>query len=573
MATSHPPWPRYATPHVPEPTRKEAPLPAPRHTPLIALLLGVLVLLAACSEDGPQLPFVPTPEPTPEQPRELVVTVAARGTQAPIEGARILVDGIETTSSADGTATITALRGASLTVEAADHDPAEATIPADGDMVVELRSNVLGGTVTTPDGSPVTGVRVFVEGGETVAVTDDHGTYRLAGVPETGTLLMKMPGYRLVERALGEEMVGDAALEPFEARALYAPSAVFEAPGRLDAMLELLDRTEANALVIDVKETDGRLFYATDLPEAVDAGAVREAPIFDLEELLPQLKERGIYTIARMVVMKDNTTAAARPELAVMNTATGEPWRDNIGGAWLDPSAPGVAEYVAAIAGDLAAKGFDEVQLDYIRFYSDGPYALADTNLPNTQSFRLPAIQRVLRVVSEELDTTRAFLGADVFPISFIVPDDQGIGQRPEVIMPYVDYFCPMVYPSHYGPGVFSFDVPNNFPYEVVDRTLEIMNRQAEGLPVVIRPWIQDFGYGPFPPYTADQVQAQMEAAAEREAKGWMIWNARATFTEAALGPPREGEDAGPTTSISPAPSASPTASDAPSSAAPSASP
>ena len=73
-------------------------------------------------------------------------------------------------------------------------------------------------------------------------------------------------------------------------------------PGRLDAMLALLDRTEANAMVIDVKETDGKLFWATDLPEAVAAGSVRENPVFDLEELLPALKERGIYTIARMVV-------------------------------------------------------------------------------------------------------------------------------------------------------------------------------------------------------------------------------------------------------------------------------
>jgi hypothetical protein len=424
---------------------------------------------------------------------------------------------------------------------------------------------VLAGTVTDQGGTPVAGARVFVDGAEAMAVSRDDGTYELAGVPEAGTLIVKMPGYRLVELALGDSVAGDIALEPFEARALYAPAAVFEAPGRLDAMLALLDRTEANALVIDVKETDGRLFYATDLEPAAEVGAVREAPIFHLEELLPMLKERGIYTIARMVVMKDNTTAAARPELAVMNTATGEPWRDNIGGAWLDPSAPGVAEYVAAIAGDLAAKGFDEVQLDYIRFFSDGPYAAADTNLPNTQSFRLPAIQRVLRVVSEELDTTRAFLAADVFPISFIVPDDQGIGQRPEVIMPYVDYFCPMLYPSHFGPGVFGFEVPNNFPYEVIDRSLEIMNGQAEGLPMVIRPWIQDFGYGPFPPYTADQVRAQMTAAAEREAMGWMIWNARATFTEAALGAPREGEDAGPVTSIEPVPSSSPDPSTAPS--------
>lgn len=124
--------------------------------------------------------------------------------------------------------------------------------------------------------------------------------------------------------------------------------------------------------------------------------------------------------------------------------------------------------------------------------------------------------------------------------------------------MPYVDYFCPMVYPSHYGPGVFGFPVPNDYPYEVIDQTLEIMNAQADGLPVVIRPWIQDFGYGPFPPYTAAQVQAEFAAAADNGAKGWMIWNARANFTEAALGAPRQGEDSGPTTGpASPAPSGS----------------
>ena len=466
-------------------------------------------------------------------------------------------DGVTAVTGEGGTASVAAMRGATLEVSAPEHDPAEATVPDEGRVVVELRSNVVSGTVTDPAGQPIAGVRVFVHGAEALAETDADGFYRLSDVPADETLIYKMPGYRLVELTVGDELSGDISMEPFEARALYAPSAVFEAPGRLDAMLDLLERTEANALVIDVKETDGRLYYATDLPSAVEVGAVRESPVFELEELLPMLKERGIYTIARMVVMKDNTSAVARPELAVRNSATGEPWRDNIGGAWLDPSAPGVAEYVASIAGDLADKGFDEVQLDYIRFYSDGPFNVADTNLPNTQSFRLPAIQRVLRVVSQELETTRTFLGADVFPIAFIVPDDQGIGQRPEVIMPYVDYFCPMVYPSHYGPGVFGFEVPNNFPYEVIDETLQIMNEQKEGMPVVIRPWIQDFGYGSFAPYTAAQVQAEMTAAADNDAKGWMIWNARALFTEAALGSPREGEDAGPVTSVEPAPSPS----------------
>jgi hypothetical protein len=499
---------------------------------------------------------VPTPEPTPEQPREVVIETTLYPDDAPLAGVSVSADGLTAVTDEAGQATLTLVRGTEVRAELTGHDPATGTIPDEGPIRLELRDNVARGVVSDPAGEPIAGVRVFVDGGDgALAETDRDGAYALAGVPEAATLVFKMPGYRLHEVQAAAQMEIDVTLEPFEARALYAPSSVFEGPGRLDAILALLDRSEANALVIDVKETDGRLYYSTQLPEAVEVGAVRETPVFDLEELLPMLKERGIYTIARMVVMKDNTSAVARPELAVRNSATGEPWRDNIGGAWLDPSAPGVAEYIAAIAGDLAAKGFDEVQLDYIRFYSDGPYDVADTNLPNTQSFRLPAIQRVLRVVSEELDTTRAFLGADVFPISFIVPDDQGIGQRPEVIMPYVDYFCPMVYPSHYGPGVFGYPVPNEYPYEVIDRTLKIMNEQKAGLPVVIRPWIQDFGYGPFAPYTAAQVQAEFAAAADNGAHGWMIWNARATFTEAALGPPREGEASGITTSSPEAPS------------------
>jgi hypothetical protein len=516
-------------------------------------------MLAACGEDGP-LPFVPTPEPTPEQPREVTVTAAERGSGQPLSGAQVSGDEVEAVTADDGSVTVIAMRGVELEVVAEGYDPTSAPVPDEGPLTLELRRNVARGTVTDQDGEPVAGARVFVDGSETAVRTDEQGRYTLPGVPEEGSLVYKMAGFRLVELAIGGALDLDVSLEPFEARALYAPAAVFEAPGRLDQLLALIDRTEVNAMVIDVKETGGWLYYETDLPEAVESGAAAR-PIFDLEELLPALKERGIYTIARMVCMKDNTVGAARPELAVRNSASGEPWRDNIGGIWLDPAAPGVAEYLAAIAGDLADKGFDEVQLDYIRFFSDGPYDVADTNLPNSQSFRLPAIRRVMRVISDRMATEKAFLSADVFPISFIVADDQGIGQRPEVMMPYVDYFSPMVYPSHYGPGVFNHAVPNNAPYDVIDKTLEIMNRQSEGLPMRIRPWIQDFGYGPFPPYTAAQIREEMRAADDNGAAGWMIWNAQARFAEGALGPPVENEDAGPVTSLEPAPSAEPTSS------------
>ncbi len=520
-----------------------------------SLLLLVAVLgLAACGE----LPLLPTPQPTPEQPRDVTVRVVERATGIPVVGAQLTVGARSDQTGEDGSLVLTAMRGASVQASADGHDPGGGVVPNEGDLEIELRPNVVSGGVTDENGQPLAGVRIFVEGSTTFVETDAGGRYTLSGVPETGTIVYKMPGHRLGVIAIDEQMAKDVALPAFEARALYAPASIFEGAGRLDAMLELIDATEANAMVIDVKETNGNLYWATDLPAAVAVGSIMDQPLLDLAEVLPPLKERGIYTIARLVVMKDNTVGRARPDLAVQNSATGQPWRDYGGGVWLDPYNPGVAEYIAALAADLADRGFDEVQLDYVRFFSDGDYSVADTNLPNTQSFRLPAIRRLFRLVSDALQTRRAFLGADVFPISFIAPDDQGIGQRPEVIMPFVDYFCPMVYPSHYGPGTFGFAVPNEHPYEVIDATLQIMNQQRAGLRMVIRPWIQDFGYGPFPAYSASQVLAEMQAASDNGAHGWMIWNAAARFTRNALGPPVEGEASAPVTSVKPAASSSP---------------
>jgi hypothetical protein len=511
----------------------------------IAALLVLATLLVACGDSS--LPFVPSSEPSAQPARELTVVAVQQGSSEPIAGVTLTAGEATAVTGADGTALITVPRGAQVEAAATGYDPTSAAVPDDGDLTLTLRSNVVSGTISDQSGDPVAGARVFVDGHTAWVRTDERGAYALPNVPAEGTLIVKRAGYRLAEIPLDGSAIKDVALESFEARALYAPGAVFEGAGRLDDMLRLIDRTEANAMVIDVKETGGYLYYETNLPEAKESGADRR-PIFELEELLPRLKERGIYTIARMVVMKDNTVGESRPELAVRNSATGGPWHDFGGGIWLDPFNPGVAEYIAAIAGDLADKGFDEVQLDYVRFYSDGDFSVAEPNLPDTQSFRLPAIGRLFRVVSDRLATTHAFLGADVFPISFIAPDDQGIGQRPEVIMPFVDYFCPMVYPSHYGPFTFGFAVPNEHPYDVINHTLKIMNKQAEGLPLKIRPWIQDFGFGEFRAYTASDIRAEMKALRDNDAEGWMIWNARAFFTESALGPPREGEDAGTTT-------------------------
>jgi hypothetical protein len=527
-----------------------------------AAVLLVTLLLAACS--GPSLPFVGSP--TPVQPRQLLVRAVETTGDRAVAGARVIGAQAPATTRADGTATVTALPGTTITVEAEGHDKATGQVPSDGELKVALRPNVVAGTVTDAAGKPLVGAKIFVDGQTTVARSDAQGHYRLAGVPAKGTMIFKTAGFRLAELAIDGKPQRDVVMQPFTARALYAPASVFEGTGHLAAMLATIARTDVNAMVIDVKEGGGNLYYATDLPEARAAGAVMSEPLLHLDTLLPMLKKRGIYTIARMVVMKDQILPRTHPEYAVQNTKTGKPWTDYKGTTWLDPYEPGVAEYIAKIAGDLAAKGFDEVQLDYVRFFSDGDYSTAKTNLPNTQSFRLPAVRRLFRVVSDTLAPTKTFFGADVFPISFIANDDQGIGQRPEVIMPYVDYFDPMVYPSHYGPYTFGYAVPNDHPYDIINRTLKIMNRQSAGLPLRIRPWIQDFGLPGMRTYTAADVRAEMKALHDNHTAGWMIWNAAARFTTAALSGPLPGENSGPITSTGPHPSPASSASATPSS-------
>ncbi|GHT07001.1 hypothetical protein AGMMS49573_04720 [Endomicrobiia bacterium] len=64
-------------------------------------------------------------------------------------------------------------------------------------------------------------------------------------------------------------------------------------------------------------------------------GAYAKA-IPDLKKYISNLKEKNIYTIARIVVFRDNTMARKKPELAVKNP-DGTIWTDRRDVAWLDP--------------------------------------------------------------------------------------------------------------------------------------------------------------------------------------------------------------------------------------------
>jgi len=334
-------------------------------------------------------------------------------------------------------------------------------------------------------------------------------------------------------RLLARRVAAVHAAAQVTVRGIYIPAAVTGETAWFNDLIDLVRRTELNAVVIDFKDDLGYLVAGTPFPEAEAVGAVR-VRFRDAARVLEALRDEGIYTIARVVTFKDNVLAGARPDLAVQ-LADGRPWRDRKGTAWLNPYHPGAWEYNIQVAREAALLGFREVQFDYVRFPSDGPVRVAvypgrDERTPSE------VIGGFLRAAREALEPYNVMVSADVFGQTPSVDGDMGIGQRWEDVAWGIHYISPMAYPSHYAPRVYGLPDPDAAPYETVLNTLQdALERRPHGEPAVIRPWLQDFSlrhrYGPA------EVRAQIQAVYDAGLEQWLLWNPAARYTEAALLP------------------------------------
>ena len=294
--------------------------------------------------------------------------------------------------------------------------------------------------------------------------------------------------------------------------------------------MDLVDRTELNGIVLDVKGDRAWLAYPSELPVAIEIDAyANELDLMDLNEFLRLCQEREIYTIARIVVFKDNVLAQGKPEWAI-HREDGELWRDLEELCWVDHFRVEVWDYNVGIAQEVIALGFDEVQFDYLRFPSDGEYW--DTVYLEERSFetRIRAMREFSQYVHQKLEPTGAFYSADIFGLTvWTSPEqDMGIGQRIDDIAPYFDYLSPMVYPSTFAKGSLGFQNPALHPYDVVHSSCL---KAIERTDTKIRPWLQHFSlYGVT--YDTEEMLAQKKASEDSGTSGWLFWNAGAKYDE-----------------------------------------
>jgi hypothetical protein len=316
------------------------------------------------------------------------------------------------------------------------------------------------------------------------------------------------------------------------AKAIYLTGWTAGYKPRFEKLLKLVDDTELNAMVIDVKDVDGVLTYKSDLPIVQQAGANARQKVPDFPKLMERLKKHNVYTIARIVCFKDETMPKRMPELAVQRKGGGI-WKDRHGRPWANPYNQKAWDYIVAIAREAADKGFDEIQLDYIRFPTDGPLQLC-VYPGKTGEPEWAVTKRFMAYFKQKLADKPVWIGADLFGLVASVKHDMGIGQRAHSLAVNADYICPMVYPSHYARGEFGMRNPNARPYRTVYLSLRDFLKQVEGTGAKVRPWLQDFTLGP-PRYGAAEVRAQIKAARDLGIDQYMLWNAGCRYTRAAF--------------------------------------
>lgn len=327
---------------------------------------------------------------------------------------------------------------------------------------------------------------------------------------------------------------------PESVKAFYMTACVAATPTWRYELKALIESTELNSVVIDIKDYTGTLSYSNDLQKDVRRGCV----VGDLREFIAELHQSGIYAIGRISVFQDLYYTALHPELAVKSKSGGI-WRDYKGISFIDVGAKPYWDYIVDISNAAYSLGFDELNFDYVRYPSDGNMEDADYTWKNASSTRAEMLEGFFSYLHDSLAGTGVKTSVDLFGMTTTVQHDMGIGQVLERALPYFDYVDPMVYPSHYPATWSGFANPAEHPYEVIaiamargmerEQAWLLSSGLATSTPSKLRPWLQDFNLGAT--YGQKEVRDQIQATYDTGLTSWLVWSAANRYTASVLEP------------------------------------
>lgn len=312
---------------------------------------------------------------------------------------------------------------------------------------------------------------------------------------------------------------------------------------RFTKLVDLIDKTDLNAMVIDLKDDWGNLTYVPS--EDSYYKSIGKPYIKDPRGMIKTLEQKQIYPIARVVVFKDTVLANMKPEWSFQAGET--IWKNGRGESFVNPFLKEVWDYNVGIAVEAAKMGFQEIQFDYVRFpegfetrdtsltYSMGEYQ--NIEMDNVQK-RVQAVTDFVAYAKDKLEPYGVHVSVDIFGYTATLPEAPGIGQNFSKISEQVDVISSMIYPSHWT-SYFGIIKPDLEPYNLVKEYAIVENKILSNLQTrpISRPWLQDFtaswlGAGNYKKYGKAEVEAQIKALNDQGIEEFLLWNAGNSYTQ-----------------------------------------
>ena len=305
---------------------------------------------------------------------------------------------------------------------------------------------------------------------------------------------------------------------------------------KMDDIINIINNSEANAIVLDVKDDFGNITFSMNNENVQEVNACIPY-IADISELLKKLKDNDIYVIARIPCFKDPVLAEARPELS-LKTYNGDPVTDANGNAWVNPANEEVWEYIISIAETCCELGFDEIQLDYVRF----PVGENAENAYYGADFTNNREEYINKFLTKAIDSIHGYgvpVSADVFGTIIKSSEDAShIGQDYKNLAKSLDIICPMIYPSHYASGEFGIELPDANPYETIYAALNGSQKRLSQVSyndcAIVRPWLQAFTATWIQDsieYDSNAIRKQISALNDAGYEEWILWSSKSDYS------------------------------------------
>ncbi len=311
-------------------------------------------------------------------------------------------------------------------------------------------------------------------------------------------------------------------------RGFYLPFTALSGDS-LSATLSAAKEAGFNAVLFDLKDADGKLYYQFTSSAATQVNSFVENALTpdQLTALFTQIREAGLLPIPRLFAFRDDLGARALPAARISHKDNaGWVWYDakpqNGGRAWLNPYADEAHSYIIELAAELKNGGAAAVMLDGVQFPTQQSSAHFGTS-SNTTLKQDEVLTLFVEKARKALEDCPVMLACTAE--SALGTATQGYGGNPLTFAPTMA--SPTIFPGSLSEKIkVGETVVQNTP-DTLQQTVQALVGQmvlrtkvlAESQRPAIAPFLQVAGY------TADQIKQEIAGCTAGGADSYILYN------------------------------------------------